>query len=119
MLSSLRVLPGGSALVGDGVELAFRTDGGERRVPLTDAWSVPLESARPVRSFPSYRRQRHFPGLWCAWWAMAVRAAWPRAMSPPAARARTPALAGVVNAGLRPEGVVHRRDGCYRSRMPV
>lgn len=67
MSSSLRVLRGDSALVGDGVELVFRTEAGERRIPLVDAWSVPLESALPVRSFPSYRRQRHFPGLWwCA-----------------------------------------------------
>ena len=63
----LRVLPGGSALVADGFELAFRSVEGERRIPLVDAWSVPLESALPVRSFPSYKRQRHFPGLWwCA-----------------------------------------------------
>ncbi len=65
--SLLRVLPGGSALAADGVELAYRTEDGERRIPLADVWSLPLESALPVRSFASYRRQRHFPGLWwCA-----------------------------------------------------
>lgn len=64
MSMPLRVLPGGSGAGGAGFELAYRTPAGERRLPLVDAWAAALEAALPVRSFPSYRRQRHFPGLW-------------------------------------------------------
>jgi hypothetical protein len=40
-------------------------DGTERRVPLDPASAPePLEMAAPVRSFPSFRGQRNFPGLW-------------------------------------------------------
>lgn len=40
---------------------------GERTSPLADAVTVAFEDAGPVRSFASYRGQRHFPGwYWCA-----------------------------------------------------
>ncbi|MCO6004926.1 TnsA-like heteromeric transposase endonuclease subunit [Actinoallomurus purpureus] len=49
----------------DGFEIGYLTpDGAQVRVPLTDAWSVRLESAPPARSFASYKGQRHFPGRW-------------------------------------------------------
>jgi len=37
-------------------------DGTERRVSLTALAGVQLEDGRPVRSFPSYRGQRNYPG---------------------------------------------------------
>lgn len=48
----------------DGFEVGWRDGQGEHRLPLADARSVPFEDGRPVRSFPSYRGQRHFPGLY-------------------------------------------------------
>lgn len=48
----------------DGFEVGWRDDQGEHRQPLADAVSVPFEAGRPVRGFPSYRGQRHFPGLY-------------------------------------------------------
>ena len=45
-----------------GVELAYRTDEGERRLPLVDAWSVPLESALPQ---PDWSALRHEPQHGC------------------------------------------------------
>jgi hypothetical protein len=69
-VTSLRSLPGGvtGAAPVDGFEVGYVTaDRGEHRIPLADAWSVLFEAAGPVRSFPSYKGQRHFPGLWwCA-----------------------------------------------------
>lgn len=42
-------------------------DGVERCEPATSAAvALPVEDARPVRCFPSYRGQRNFPGLWWA-----------------------------------------------------
>jgi hypothetical protein len=41
-------------------------DGVERQVSLDDAPGLALEWCRPVRSFPSYRGQRNWPGLWWA-----------------------------------------------------
>jgi len=37
-------------------------DGSEHRVDLAALAGVRLEDARPVRSFPSYRGQRNYPG---------------------------------------------------------
>ncbi len=46
-------------------ELEFvEADDGRRRAPLTACWRVAFEDALPVRSFPSYRGQRNFPGWW-------------------------------------------------------
>lgn len=39
-------------------------DGAEHRVPLEQAWQVPLEAGRPVRRFPARKGQRHLSGLW-------------------------------------------------------
>ncbi|WP_429421986.1 hypothetical protein [Nocardia sp. GAS34] len=36
----------------------------ERRVALTDAWSVPFEECLPVRGFLSYKGQRNHVGCW-------------------------------------------------------
>lgn len=46
-------------------------DNGSVRIGPTEAADVRFESMRPVRSFPSFKRQRHFPGLW--WSATAGR----------------------------------------------
>jgi hypothetical protein len=40
--------------------------GGIRRGLLAELWSVPFERVRPVRTFPSFRGQRSFPGLYYA-----------------------------------------------------
>jgi hypothetical protein len=69
LVTSLRWLPGGVTDAPlDGFEVGYVTeDRVEHRIPLVDAWSVLFEAAAPVRSFPSYKGQRHFPGLWwCA-----------------------------------------------------
>ncbi|GLW35196.1 hypothetical protein [Actinoplanes regularis] len=39
-------------------------DGIERRTLLADAWSTPFERYSPVRRFPSYEGQKHYPGQW-------------------------------------------------------
>ncbi|MFI0717141.1 TnsA-like heteromeric transposase endonuclease subunit [Streptomyces inhibens] len=60
----LGVLEGKKPSQVDGFEIGWRDDEGEHRLPLADAVSVPFEAGRPVRGFPSYRGQRHFPGLY-------------------------------------------------------
>lgn len=45
-------------------------DGGEDRVALVDAWSVPFEDGLPVRRFQSRKGQRHLSGLW---WSATTR----------------------------------------------
>jgi hypothetical protein len=45
-------------------EVGFVTEASEQRLSLTEAWSVPFESCRPVRRFPSYKGQRHYVGQW-------------------------------------------------------
>lgn len=52
-----------------GAQVAFEVEfveagGVERRVPLALLAEVALEHGRPVRSFPSYRGQRNYPGLY-------------------------------------------------------
>src|SRR5260370_40856363 len=64
-----RAEPAGSGTAADGgfgvVHVA--ADGTERRVSLTALAAVRLEDGRPVRSFPSYRGQRNYPGwYWSA-----------------------------------------------------
>ncbi len=39
-------------------------DCAEHRVPLEQAWAVPLEQCIPVRRFRSRKGQRHLSGLW-------------------------------------------------------
>jgi len=58
------------AVADPGVEdfaVAFRlADGVQQHQRLGLCWSVPLEQAVPVRSFPSYRGQKSFSGWWWA-----------------------------------------------------
>src|SRR6478609_6235007 len=50
---------------GDGFEVSdVPDDGAEHRVPLAQAWAVPLEEGLPVRRFTSRKGQRHLSGLW-------------------------------------------------------
>ena len=49
----------------DGFEVSYVSgDGAEHRVPLAQAWAVPLEQGMPVRRFTSRKGQRHLSGLW-------------------------------------------------------
>ncbi len=49
----------------DGFEVSYvPDDGAEHRVPLAQAWAVPLEQGIPVRRFRSRKGQRHLSGLW-------------------------------------------------------
>jgi hypothetical protein len=71
-MTALRSLAGGvTGPLGDGFEVGFVSeDGAERRVLLRDAWSTPFERCLPVRRFPSYKGQKHYPGRWwSARWA--------------------------------------------------
>lgn len=65
-MTLLRALPGGATSpAADGFEIGFvDEDGVERRALLADAWAAPFERYRPVRRFPSYKGQKHFPGQW-------------------------------------------------------
>ncbi|WP_328725086.1 TnsA-like heteromeric transposase endonuclease subunit [Streptomyces sp. NBC_00259] len=48
-----------------GFEVGYvEPDGSEFRRPLADVWSVRFEGVAPVRTFKSYKGQRHLPGLW-------------------------------------------------------
>ncbi|WP_328466530.1 TnsA-like heteromeric transposase endonuclease subunit [Actinoplanes sp. NBC_00393] len=48
-----------------GFEIGFLAeDGTDCRVALKQAWQCRLEWCRPVRQFPQYKGQRHFPGRW-------------------------------------------------------
>lgn len=61
----LRVVPGSGDRLTAEFEVAFVDgDGVEVRASLADAAGVPFEAVAPVRRFSSYKRQRHFPGLW-------------------------------------------------------
>jgi len=65
-MTALRVLAGGvTGQLGDGFEVGFvAEDGVERRILLRDAWSMRFERCLPVRRFPSYKGQKHYPGRW-------------------------------------------------------
>jgi hypothetical protein len=53
------------AAVAAGFELVFLSgDGVEQRVPLDEAWRVPVEDGLPVRRFTARKGQRHLSGLW-------------------------------------------------------
>ncbi|MEU9713556.1 TnsA-like heteromeric transposase endonuclease subunit [Streptomyces sp. NPDC047967] len=60
----LRELEGSAPSQVDGFEVGWRDAAGEHRRLLSEAVSVAFEEGRPVRGFPSYRGQRHFPGLY-------------------------------------------------------
>lgn len=63
MGGALSAVPGRARGRVDGFEVAFLdTESREVRVPLYEVLAVSLEEAAPVRSFPSYRRQRSYPG---------------------------------------------------------
>ena len=49
-----------------GVEFTGGSAGGCCRGPLGELWGTPFERAAPVRSFPSFRGQVSFPGLYYA-----------------------------------------------------
>jgi hypothetical protein len=52
-------------LADDGFEVSYVAgDGAEHRVPVAQAWAVPLEQGIPVRRFTSRKGQRHLSGLW-------------------------------------------------------
>lgn len=64
-MPKLGLVPGGAfATPGGEFEVAFADEDGERRLPLTEVWSVPFESCLPVRGFPFYKGQRHHAGRW-------------------------------------------------------
>ena len=51
--------------VDGGFEVSYVSgDGTEHRIPLAQAWAVPLELGMPVRRFTSRKGQRHLSGLW-------------------------------------------------------
>jgi hypothetical protein len=67
------VLPGGTSgsmsVLVEAAQEAFQSeyvdpDGVQQRAPLAQTAGVRFEDCRPVRSFPSYKGQRNFPGLW-------------------------------------------------------
>jgi hypothetical protein len=65
--SGLRAMRGGRGSGRAGFEVGFvDEEGGEARMPLSEAASVPFERAAPVRSFPSYKGQRNYPGFYYA-----------------------------------------------------
>lgn len=39
-------------------------DGGSAQRCLDQCWDVPFELVTPARSFPSFKGQRNWPGLW-------------------------------------------------------
>jgi hypothetical protein len=61
-------LVGSAETAGARFEIAYvGVDGEDCREPLAQGWRVPFEDAPPVRSFPSVKGQRHFPGYrWSA-----------------------------------------------------
>jgi len=65
-MGDLRVLPRSRSPLPAGFELGFVHAGAERRLPLAEAVAVPFEQVAPVRSFPSYRGQRNYPGCYYA-----------------------------------------------------
>jgi len=60
----MRVIPGPAPETEEHVEVAWLDADGEQRAPLGEATAAAFEYAKPVRSFPSYKGQRNFPGLY-------------------------------------------------------
>jgi hypothetical protein len=67
--SGMTAVAAGACLAG-GFELRFLEAGGsgfvERQGALAACWNTRFEDVPPVRSFPSYKGQRNFPGLYFA-----------------------------------------------------
>jgi hypothetical protein len=62
---TLDLVPGGAPdPLAEQFEVAFSDAEGQQRLPLTEVWTVPFESCRPVRGFPSYKGQRNLIGSW-------------------------------------------------------
>jgi len=64
----LRAVSGGASdapvTVDGGIEVGFvGRNGSQARMSLAEVADVPFEAAAPVRAFPSFKRQRHFPGF--------------------------------------------------------
>ena len=58
-------LTAGASVAGSSFALLFVDEVGiQRRESLPSCWDVPFERMRPSRSFPSFKGQRSFPGLW-------------------------------------------------------
>jgi len=65
LTARLHVPSGGAAVLAEAFELGFVDAGGtEQRMPLATAWETRFEDCQPVRSFPAYKGQGNFPGLW-------------------------------------------------------
>jgi len=61
----LRAVPGlGGPLTAEFEVGYVGAEGSEVRTSLIDSAGVLFELVKPVRGFPSYKRQRNFPGLW-------------------------------------------------------
>jgi hypothetical protein len=61
----LHAVPGLSGPLTAEFDVAFVDSAGiEVRASLVDSVEVRFEQVKPVRGFPSYKRQRNFPGLW-------------------------------------------------------
>ncbi|GGN25824.1 hypothetical protein [Streptomyces fuscichromogenes] len=63
-MGGIQVLRGGAQPEVSDFDLAWLERGDEVRKPLGYAAEVAFEEVAPVRGFPSYRGQRHFPGLY-------------------------------------------------------
>jgi hypothetical protein len=70
-VDGIRVPDSGGSLDADAFDLAWLDVEGEVRQPLMAAAGTAFEFVAPVREFPSYRGQRHFPGLY---WAASLEA---------------------------------------------
>jgi hypothetical protein len=58
-------LTAGASVAGSSYALLFVDEAGiQRREPLPSCCDLPFERMRPSRSFPSFKGQRSFPGLW-------------------------------------------------------
>jgi hypothetical protein len=63
--SAAHACTAGDPAAGSWFEVSFIDEtGAQRRQPLASCWDVPFERAGPSRSFPSFKGQRNFPGLW-------------------------------------------------------
>jgi hypothetical protein len=65
LVPKLDLLPGEAlAELAEEFEVAYTDVDAQQRLPLSEVWTVPFESCRPVRGFPSYKGQRNLIGRW-------------------------------------------------------